>query len=296
MIDKQSSTQPAVEFRHVSLGFDGLRVLDDVSFQLRRGRLLFMTGASGSGKSVLLRLAAGLLRPDEGEVFIDGREIETLDETELLAIRGGSMGIVFQEESLFTGLTVYDNVAFRPRDHGWSEEATERAVREVLGFVGLENDAEKSPDELSGGMKRRLEIARAMIGWPSIMLYDEPTSGLDPITAVQILDLVMQARDIHGISSIYVTKRLYEMPYLAGHFASRDETGAIIIRETNAEGAEVILLDEGKVAWTGSPSEFAASDLAVVRRMTHAENGTRHSDFYVQDPWSKTRHPKEEFL
>ena len=124
---------------------------------------------------MLLRLAMGLLKPDSGQIFVEGREIDNLNESELLAIRGGLMGMVFQEDSLFTGLPVYENAAYRLEEHGWSEEEIERAVSEVLRFVGLDGDEEKFPEELSGGMKRRLEIARALIGWPRIMLFDEPT-------------------------------------------------------------------------------------------------------------------------
>src|SRR3990172_2180164 len=127
----------AIEFRHVSLSFDDTPALIDVSFQLDRGEMIFLTGASGSGKSVLLQLAIGLLKPDSGQIFVAGREIETLDESELLAVRGGLMGMVFQEDSLFTGLSVYDNAAYRLEEHGWTEQDIQKAVTEVLNFVGL---------------------------------------------------------------------------------------------------------------------------------------------------------------
>jgi phospholipid/cholesterol/gamma-HCH transport system ATP-binding protein len=169
MTKETINSLPAIEFRNVSLSFDDNPALTDVSFRLERGEMIFLTGVSGSGKSVLLRLAVGLLKPDAGQIFIEGREIETLDETDLLAIRGGLMGIVFQEDSLFSGLSVYDNVAYRPQEHGWDEESIEKAVTEVLQFVGLQGEEQKLPEELSGGMKRRLEIARALIGWPRIM-------------------------------------------------------------------------------------------------------------------------------
>src|SRR5882762_1876428 len=172
--------------------------------------MIFLTGVSGSGKSVLLHLAIGLLKPDSGQIFVGGREIETLDESELVAIRGGLMGMVFQEDSLFSGLTVYENAAYRLEEHGWTEEEIEKAVGEVLQFVGLKGEEDKLPAELSGGMKRRLEIARALIGWPRIMLFDEPTTSLDPIAASKVLDLVIRARDIKKISSLYVTKKIYE--------------------------------------------------------------------------------------
>ena len=225
---------PAIEFRHVSLSFNEKRALDDISFELAQGEMMFLTGASASGKSVLTHLAMGLLRPDEGQIFVEGREIEALDETELVEIRRRRMGIAFQEDSLFTGLTAYDNAAYRLDEHGVAEDETKRAVLEVLRFVGLEQDAEKFPEELSGGMRRRLEIARALIGWPSIMLFDEPTSSLDPISAAKVLDLIIRARDIQHISSIYVTKKPYEIPYLATHRAIARPDGTVTIDEVSS--------------------------------------------------------------
>ena len=134
------------------------------------------------------------------------------------------MGMVFQEDSLFTGLPVYENAAYRLEEHGWSEEEIERAVKEVLRFVGLDGEEEKFPEELSGGMKRRLEIARALIGWPRIMLFDEPTMSLDPLAAIKVLDLILRARDINQISSLYVTKKIHEIHYLANFCATaRDQ-------------------------------------------------------------------------
>jgi phospholipid/cholesterol/gamma-HCH transport system ATP-binding protein len=292
---------PAIEFRHVSLWFNEKRALDDISFELAQGEMMFLTGASASGKSVLTHLAMGLLRPDEGQIFVEGREIEALDETELVEIRRRRMGIAFQEDSLFTGLTAYDNAAYRLDEHGIAEDETKRAVLEVLRFVGLEQDAEKFPEELSGGMRRRLEIARALIGWPSIMLFDEPTSSLDPISAEKVLDLIIRARDIQHISSIYVTKKPYEVPYLATHRAIARPDGTITIDDVSsrieaAPRTRVMVLDAGRIVFTGSVTEFEASTLPIVTRLTQAENGTTLSDFYTPDPWDKERRPKETIL
>ena len=201
-IKMEINNTPAIEFRNVSLSFDEKRVLSDINFKLERGEMIFITGVSGSGKSVLLRLAMVLEHPDSGQVLIEGQDVGLLDEVELLNLRGGRMGIVFQEDSLFTGLNVYENVAFRMDEHGVAEAETEKSVMEVLRFVGLDQDTEKLPAQLSGGMRRRLEIARALIGWPSIMLFDEPASGLDPLTAIQVLGLVVRARDVYGVSSL----------------------------------------------------------------------------------------------
>src|SRR5215207_1330788 len=265
---------PAIEFRNVYLSFDDHTVLSDISFTLAEGEILLITGISGSGKSVLLRLAMGLLKPDSGLIFIEGRQIEQLDESELLAIRGGLMGIVFQEDSLFTGLPVYENAAYRLEEHGWSEADIERAVTEVLRFVGLDGEEEKFPEELSGGMKRRLEIARALIGWPRIMLFDEPTMGLDPLAAIKVLDLIIHARDINHISSLYGTKESYELDYLAHFHAETDGDGNISIREaplTALPGTRVIVLDAGSVVFDGSVEDFSKSELPAIRELVTLE-------------------------
>ena len=285
----------ALEFRHVSLSFDEKKVLSDIELKLKRGEMIFITGVSGSGKSMLLRLAIALERPDSGQIFIEGRDLEFLDEAELLDLRGTRMGIVFQEDSLFTGLTAYDNVAFRLDEHGVRKDETDKAVREVLQFVGLDRDAEKLPAELSGGMRRRLEIARALIGWPSIMLFDEPASGLDPLTAIQVLDLIIRARDIYGISSLYVTKKLDEIPYLATHRAKRLSGGVVIEEATSqltAPRTSVIVLDAGQIVFRGGVAEFETSSLPAVTLLTKAENRTAMSNFVTSDPWDKTRHPE----
>lgn len=293
-----NQTMPAIEFRDVSVSFDETPALTNVSFQLARGEMIFITGSSGSGKSVLLRLAVGLLKPDAGQIFIDGREIENLEETELLAIRGGLMGMVFQEDSLFTGLTVYENAAYRLEEHGWSESDIEKSVADVLRFVGLESEGDKLPGELSGGMKRRLEIARAMIGWPSIMLFDEPTMGLDPIVAVQVLDLIMRARDINGISCLFVTKKLYEVPYVANYRAVESD-GVITIAETEPGArprTRMMVLDRGRVVFLGSVDEFKNSQLPVVKELLTLEHHEHKTDPYFSDPWDKARKPKEQLL
>jgi phospholipid/cholesterol/gamma-HCH transport system ATP-binding protein len=287
-----SQNRFAIEFRHVSLRFDAKLALDDVSFLLQYGQMICITGMSGSGKSVLLRLAAGLLMPDGGQVLIEGREIEGLSEQELLLLRGSSMGVVFQEQSLFTGMTVYENAAYRLDEHGWPEAETERAVREVLAFVGLEQDSEKLPEELSIGMRRRLEFARALVGWPKIMLFDEATAGLDPINARAMLDLVIRARDLHRISSLYVTKEMHEIPYLAEHQAALDEPGRTSISRRNVElddDTKLLLLDAGRIGFFGSVAEFERSTLPAVTRMTRLEPGAPVASSYVADPWKNTR-------
>jgi len=289
---------PALEFRNVCLSFDEKQVLSDISFRLERGEMIFITGESGSGKSVMLRLAIALEHPDSGQVLIEGQDVGQFNEVKLLKLRGGRMGMVFQEDSLFTGLSVFENVAFRLEEHGIGATEIEKQVAEVLKFVGLDEKAEKLPAELSGGMRRRLEIARALVGWPSIMLFDEPASGLDPLTSHKVLDLIIRARDVYGISSIYVTKKLDEIPYLATHYARQTERGTTI--EAAADGCtprtRAMVLEKGRIVFAGSVSEFEASTLPAVVRLTHAENGTVISHFETTDPWDKSRRPRERIL
>lgn len=294
----ETNIAAAIEFRNVSLSFDEKQVLNDINFKLRRGEMIFLTGESGAGKSVLLRLAIALDHPDSGQVLIEGRDAGPLDETELLELRSSRMGIVFQEDSLFTGLSTFENVAFRLQEHGVSEIEIEKTVMEVLRFVGLDQDADKLPFEMSGGMRRRLEIARALVGWPSIMLFDEPASGLDPLTATQVLDLIVRARDVHGISSLYVTKKLDEIPYLATHRAIQNEEGVIIEETTDASAprTSVMVLKNGEIVFTGSVAEFQRSTAPAVVQLTHTDNGTVLANFPTSNPWDKRRIPREQIL
>lgn len=289
-----SKAVPAIEFRNVSISFDDVRALQNVSFSLGKGEMICLTGDSQSGKSVLLRLAIGFLQPDEGEIWVNGQNITGLDETELLAVRRGLMGMVFQENALFTGQTVYENAAYRLTDQEWPEEEIEKSVLEVLTFVGLQNDLEKQAEALSGGMKRRLELARALIGWPKIMLYDEPTAGLDPINAHQVLDLIIRARDLHGISSLYVTKMLGEISYLANHRAEQSQDIWTIVPVGAAVAdINVMLLEEGRIAFFGSPHEFHQSPLPAVQHMLHPVTDALHDNLEVADPWAQNRRSRD---
>jgi phospholipid/cholesterol/gamma-HCH transport system ATP-binding protein len=295
--ESSTSLQHVLEFRNVSIAFDDKPVLSNISFKLYKGEMICLTGESGSGKSVLLRLAMGLLKPDSGQIFIGDREIERLDESELLGIRGGVMGMVFQEDSLFTGLSVYENVAYRLEEHSWAEQDIQKAVTEVLHFVGLDGEEDKLPEHLSGGMKRRLEIARALVGWPSIMLFDEPTMSLDPIVAVQVLNLIIRARDINKISSIYVTKKVYELPYLSNYTALQED--GIVINEAPTDKlprTRIMVLEAGRIVFIGSLTEFQESDLAAVRKLRTLDQHDHSADPYFPDPWDKSRQPQEKLL
>jgi ABC-type transporter Mla maintaining outer membrane lipid asymmetry ATPase subunit MlaF len=290
----------AIEFRHVAISFDDKLALDDLSFRLEPGQMICITGVSGSGKSVLLRVAAGLSTPDAGEVLVEGRPITALDELDMLALRSSSMGIMFQEPSVFTGMSVYDNAAYRLDEHGWSPEETEAAVREILTFVGLQNETDMVPEELSVGMVRRLEFARALVGWPKIMLFDEATAGLDPINARAMLDLVIRARDINKVSSLFVTKELHEIPYLQAHTAVKNSSGEISIQniaqrdvvQDRQEGVQikVMVLEQGRAVFWGTPAEFESTSLPQVTQLTHPRSSAPSTDTYIPDPWT-TKHP-----
>ena len=285
---------PAIEFRHVSFSFDDKPALKDISLQLPRGSMIYVTGKSLSGKSVLLRLGIGLLQPDEGQVLIDGRDFSQLTEEEQFALRRTSMGIVFQDSSLFTGLSVYENAAYRLTEAGLSEEAVERGALEILCFVGLERDASRLPEELSIGMRRRLEFARALAGWPKTMLFDEPATGLDPINARNILDLIVRARDIHGVSSILVTKDAWEIHYVSKRRAVEGQSGQVRMADDPASlpRGEVILLDSGSVVFRGTPADFASSQFPAVTIMTRGIHGSPAASPRLRDPWSRERKPR----
>ncbi len=287
MVDKaENGSEMTVEFRDVGISFDGDPALQGIGFQVPPGDMLCITGDSQSGKSVLLRLAIGFLKPDEGEVLIEGQSLGEMTEDQLLALRRESMGMVFQGNALFTGQTVFENAAYRLTDRGWPDERVESEVLRVLTFVGLQEDLTKQAEDLSGGMKRRLEFARALIGWPPIMFFDEPTSGLDPINARQMLDLIIRARDLHRITSLFVTKSMQEIPYLATHCARAGKGEEVLIDSVDAVSSmRVIVLDKGRIAFAGTPREFQESNLPAVRHLLHPIIQEPHQHAECRDPW-----------
>lgn len=257
------SLPPAIHFQNVWLYFDDKPALSDVSFTVGRGETLILLGATGSGKSVTLKLALGLLKADEGQVIVEGRDLGPVPEKDMRDIRQ-RMGIVFQEGALFDSLSVYENVAYRLREAGTTDEdAIERKAREVLSFVELEGAIDKMPAELSGGMKRRVSIARAIVNDPPIMLYDSPTGGLDPVTAQTINILILKLRDVQGVSSIVVTHRLQDAFWLAGFAYSKDTGGLVPINgngtRESAIATRFLVLREGSVYFHGTPKEVVST-------------------------------------
>jgi phospholipid/cholesterol/gamma-HCH transport system ATP-binding protein len=254
------SDAPAVVFEAVSLAFDDKVILDQVSFTLPRGRMKIVLGASGAGKSTILRLTLGLLKPDGGAIFVDGHRIDQMEEDDLMGVRA-ALGMVFQEGALFDSLTVRENVGYRLYEQTSQPiEEVDRRVSEVLGFVGLEEFRDRMPSELSGGQRRRVAIARALAARPRILLYDEPTTGLDPITALTIDAQIIKLRDLEHVSSIIVTHQLRDAFYIATHEAKRangDVQFNPAARET--PDTEFLMLKDGKIAFEGSADELRNS-------------------------------------
>jgi len=265
-----AETTPAVELRRVSLSFEEKTVLDDVSFQLGAGETLVLLGVTGSGKSVLLKLILGLLKPDSGQVLVDGQDLAPLGETGLFPVRR-KMGIVFQEGALFDSLSVYENVAYRLREEGEKDEGRiEQRVREVLRFVELEQTLDKMPAELSGGMRRRVSIARAIVSEPSIMLYDSPTAGLDPVTAHTINVLIAKLRDVQRVSTLVVTHRLADAFVLANFVYSAEQQALVPAAADGGVGRRVtthfLVLRDGIVHFRGSREELTSSPDPYLRK------------------------------
>jgi phospholipid/cholesterol/gamma-HCH transport system ATP-binding protein len=263
-------TPPAIALRNVALSFDSKRVLHDVSFEVPQAGTLVLLGVSGSGKSVLLKLMLGLLKPDAGEVRVEGEDLVPLRETELNSFRR-RMGIVFQEGALFDSLSVYENVSYRLREEGMRDEAQMRErVQQVLGFVDMQDAIDKMPAELSGGMRRRVAIARATASQPRIMLYDSPTAGLDPVTAHTINTLIVKSRDAQHVTSIIVTHRIQDAIMVSSFVFSVEKQGLIPAEaeasNSVAEDTQLVVLRDGIVYFRGSRHELLSSREPYLRR------------------------------
>lgn len=253
---------PVVVVEHVSFAFDEHEVLRDISFSIPKGGLRFLLGASGSGKSVLLKLILGLLRPDSGTITIQGQRIDNLPERDLLLMRA-DIGMVFQENALFDSLTVAENVGYRLYEETDMPLAdVRRRVEEVLGFIGLGEHIDRMPSELSGGQRRRVAVARAMATKPGLLLFDDPTTGLDPITATTVDDEVVKLRDLEDVTAIVATHQIRDAYYVATHEAARE--GDVVrvspASESTAAHARFMVLHEGRIHFEGSSDELLASD------------------------------------
>jgi phospholipid/cholesterol/gamma-HCH transport system ATP-binding protein len=250
---------PVVEFDNVSIGFDRRNVLSDVSFKVARGETRILLGPAGGGKSVLMKLANGLIAPDQGEIRVFGKNLCDLSQREMFAMRA-HIGMVFQESALFDSLDVEDNVAYRLHEENVDESEAHARVVEALRFVELEKAIEKFPSELSGGMRRRVSIARAIISKPELILYDSPTGGLDPITSTTIIELVVKQRDVSHATAILITHRLQDAFTLATHRWNPTDNHMEPIPDHGLDpGTMFLVLNEGHVVFDGTTRELTSS-------------------------------------
>ena len=268
-VDDRNRTIPAIEFRDVVLAFDERVVLDHLSFKVMKGETKIILGGSGGGKSTVIKLVLGLLKPDSGQVLVDGEDITHHSEAQMMSVRK-KIGMVFQEGALFDSLSVYDNVAYRLHEQGVPEDEVEPEVRRMLRFVNLEDAIDKMPIELSGGMRRRVGIARALIGDPKIVLFDEPTAGLDPPTARTICELAMKLRDLEDVSSIFVTHEMNNLHYICSEYAVVDEEGKVVFEREGERlcliNSKVMMMRQGNIIFSGTDEALRHSEDPYIQR------------------------------
>jgi phospholipid/cholesterol/gamma-HCH transport system ATP-binding protein len=263
---------PAVEFRRVHFSFDDKKVLDDLSFTVAKGEIKIVLSGSGGGKSTILKLILGLLKPDEGQVLVNGVDITACEEAEMKQVRD-KIGMVFQEGALFDSLSVYDNIAYRLHEQNMPEEEIEREVRLLLRFVRMEDEIDKLPDKLSGGMQKRVGIARALVGDPEIVMFDEPTAALDPPTARTICELVIKLRDLEDVTSILVTHEMDTVRYLTSGYAVVDERGEVTVKEEGDKlclsNTKILMLRDGRAIFNGTNEELGKAEDPYIQKFLH---------------------------
>ncbi len=254
--------EPLIAFKDVRIAFDDREVLRGISFEVWPGDTKVFLGESGSGKTLIMKMAIGLIRPDSGRIWVMGHEIGQMHEKDLLDFRR-NIGFVFQEGALFDSMTVSENVAFRLREENVAESESETRVREALRFVEMEGAIEKFPPELSGGMRRRVSIARALVDRPQVVFYDSPTAGLDPVTSQTIINLIMRGRDLQGVTSLLATHRIQDAFGLA-NFRFDKETGRVTTIGHNGARAEasptsILVLRGGEIYFDGPADDVLKS-------------------------------------
>jgi phospholipid/cholesterol/gamma-HCH transport system ATP-binding protein len=256
---------PALAFQNVSIAFMGPPVLVDITFSVAPGETRVLLGPAGVGKSVLLKLANGLLRPDEGSVLLFGEDISRMREEMLLPLRKRT-GMVFQEGALFDSLSVRDNVAYQLIQEEVPDDEIDQRVHEALRFVGLEETFDLFPGSLSGGMRRRVAIARALIREPELLLYDSPTGGLDPVTSTNIIELIVKQRDVYRTPSVMVTHRLQDaFTMCTQHFDQQQGHMAPLPKDQTDPNTTFLMLSEGRLIFDGSLHELVCSQDPSVR-------------------------------
>jgi phospholipid/cholesterol/gamma-HCH transport system ATP-binding protein len=252
--------EPVVIFDDVSIGFEGNPVLKNISFKVHPGETRILLGPAGVGKSVLLKLTNGLIQPDSGDIYVFGQNMSAMREVDRFTLRR-RIGMVFQESALFDSLVVRDNVSFRLMEEHVPEGEINQRVREALRFVELENTMDKLPSELSGGMRRRVAIARAIITKPELLLYDSPTGGLDPITSTTIIELIMKQRDVYRTSSLLVTHRLQDAFVMTTHRYNTSTNSVEALPEKQTDpNTTFLVLHDGELAFDGSTHDLLHSD------------------------------------
>ena len=268
-VDDSHRIVPAIEFRDVVLAFDDRIILNKLSFRVLKGETKIILGGSGGGKSTIIKLVLGLLKPDEGRILVDGEDITDYSEVQMMTVRK-NIGMVFQEGALFDSLSVYDNVAYRLHEQGRAEDEVEPEVRRMLRFVNLEDAIDKMPAELSGGMRRRVGIARALIGDPKIVLFDEPTAGLDPPTARTICELAMKLRDLEDVSSIFVTHEMNNLQYLCSEYAVVNEEGQVVFEREGERlcliNSKVMMMKDGKIIFAGTDESLRKAEDPYIQK------------------------------
>ena len=268
-VDDAAREIPAIEFRNVTMMFDERKVLNNLSFKVMKGETKIILGGSGSGKSTTIKLVLGLLKPDSGRILVDGQDITDYSETQMMRVRK-NLGMIFQEGALFDSLSVYENVAFKLHEHGVPEDEVEAEVRRMLRFVNLEESIDKMPAELSGGMRRRVGIARALVGDPKIVMFDEPTAGLDPPTARTICELAMKLRDLEDVSSIFVTHEMNNLDYLTSEYAVVNEAGEVIFEKEGEKlcliNSKVLMIRDGAIIFSGTDETLRKSEDKYIQK------------------------------
>lgn len=268
-MDNSDRVTPAIEFRDVYLSFDDRTILKGLSFKVLRGETKIILGGSGGGKSTIIKLVLGLLKPDSGRILVDGEDITDYNESQMMSVRK-KIGMVFQEGALFDSLSVYHNVAYRLHEQGVPEEEVEPEVRRMLRFVNLEDAIDKMPAELSGGMRRRVGIARALIGDPKIVLFDEPTAGLDPPTARTICELAMKLRDLEDVSSMFVTHEMNNLEYICSEYAVVDDEGKVVFEREGERlcliNSKVMMMRDGNIIFSGTDESLRRAEDPYIQK------------------------------
>ena len=268
-VDDSDRAIPAIEFRDVTIEYDDRKVLNSLSFKVMKGETKIILGGSGCGKSTTIKLVLGLIKPDSGQILVNGEDITNYSEVDMIRVRK-KIGMIFQEGALFDSLSVYENVAFKLHEQGVPEADVEGEVRRMLRFVNLEEAIDKMPAELSGGMRRRVGIARALVGDPKIVMFDEPTAGLDPPTARTICELAMKLRDLEDVSSIFVTHEMNNLDYLCSEYAVVDEAGEVVFEKEGEKlcliNSKVLMMRDGQVIFSGTDETLRKADDRYIQK------------------------------